>query len=393
MKDRIQQLAYLAKDDVIAIRRTLHQNPELSFKEFNTAAFIKTTLTKMGVPWVPIAGTGVLGTIQGRSTQGKVIALRADIDALPIQEETGLDFQSTIPGVMHACGHDMHTASLLGTAHILNQLKDRFNGTLKLIFQPGEEILPGGATKILEENGLSNPQVEIILGQHVMPSLESGKVALRGGTMMAAMDEIRITIHGKGGHGALPHENRDPVVAAATLITTLQQVISRHGDPRVPSVLSFGKVEADGAINIIPNSVYMEGTFRTFNEAWRDKAHALIKEMTTSIASALQCTCEVDIRKGYPALHNDEELTTRIQSLMHEFVGPQNVIDANIMMASDDFAYYGRHARGCYYMLGTAFSEKPAGTLHTPTLELNEDALELGMGLMSYLAVSSLMEK
>lgn len=393
MKDRIQQLAYLAKDDVIAIRRTLHQKPELSFKELNTAAFIKTTLTKMGVPWVPIAGTGVLGTIQGRSTQGKVIALRADIDALPIQEETGLDFQSTIPGVMHACGHDMHTASLLGTAHILNQLKDRFNGTLKLIFQPGEEILPGGATKILEENGLSNPQVEIILGQHVMPSLESGKVALRGGTMMASMDEIRITIHGKGGHGALPHENRDPVVAAATLITTLQQVISRHGDPRVPSVLSFGKVVADGAINIIPNSVYLEGTFRTFNEAWRDKAHALVKEMTTSIASALQCTCEIDIRKGYPALHNDEELTTRIQSLMHEFVGPQNVIDANIMMASDDFAYYGRHARGCYYMLGTAFPEKPAGTLHTPTLELNEDALELAMGLMAYLAVSCLKEK
>ncbi len=380
------------KDDVIAIRRELHKNPELSFKEYRTSAFIKASLDQLGIPWVSIANTGVLATIENQPSSGKVIALRADIDALPIQEETGFEFQSINPGVMHACGHDIHTASLLGVARILQLLKSEFKGTVKLIFQPGEEILPGGATKLIKEGALSNPRVQTIIGQHVMPSLTSGKVAIRKGKMMASMDEIRITVKGKGGHGAQPHENRDPVIAASMLLVALQQVISRHSDPRIPSVLSFGKVIANGAINIIPDSVHVEGTFRSFDESWRDRAHGIIKNMASSIVSGLGCSCEVDIRKGYPSLYNNEKLTDAIHSFMKEYAGPQNVLEADIWMASDDFAYYSQQVDACYYMLGTGFEDKTNGSLHTSTLEINEEALELGMGLMAYLAMRNLLQ-
>lgn len=392
LQDNIKKIASEIKDEVIAIRRALHKNPELSFKEYDTSAFIKATLDEIGVPWVPIADTGVLATI-GSSRHGKkVIALRADIDALPIQEKTGLAFQSANPGIMHACGHDIHTASLLGVARILQQVESDLKGTVKLIFQPGEEILPGGATKIIEEEALTSPRVDLILGQHVMPSLESGKVALRKGKMMASMDEIRITVKGKGGHGALPHENRDPVIAASTMIVALQQVVSRHIDPRIPSVLSFGKVIANGAINIIPDSVSVEGTFRTFDDSWREKAHDAIRDIASTTVAGLGCTCEVDIRKGYPTLHNNEKLTDAIHSYAQEYVGPHNVLETDIWMASDDFAYYTQHVAGCYYMLGAGFSDKSSGSLHTSTLEINEESLELGMGLMAYLAIRSLEE-
>src|SRR5690554_55105 len=392
LHDKIKMMASEIKDDVIAIRRELHKNPELSFKEYRTSAFIKASLDQLGIPWVSIANTGVLATIENQPSSGKVLALRADIDALPIQEETGFEFQSINPGVMHACGHDIHTASLLGVARILQQLKSEFNGTVKLIFQPGEEILPGGATKIIEEGALSNPKVQTIIGQHVMPSLTSGKAAIRKGKMMASMDEIRITVKGKGGHGAQPHENRDPVIAASMLLVALQQVISRHSDPRIPSVLSFGKVIANGAINIIPDSVHVEGTFRSFDESWRDRAHGIIKNMASSIVSGLGCSCEVDIRKGYLSLYNNEKLTDAIHSFMKEYADPQNVLEADIWMASDDFAYYSQQVDACYYMLGTGFEDKTNGSLHTSTLEINEEALELGMGLMAYLAMRNLLQ-
>lgn len=392
LQDNIKKIASEIKDEVIAIRRALHKNPELSFKEYDTSAFIKATLDEIGIPWVPIADTGVLATIGSSHKGEKVIALRADIDALPIQEETGLAFQSANPGIMHACGHDIHTASLLGVARILQQVESDLKGTVKLIFQPGEEILPGGATKIIEEGALTSPRVDLILGQHVMPSLESGKVALRKGKMMASMDEIRITVKGKGGHGALPHENRDPVIAASTMIVALQQVVSRHIDPRIPSVLSFGKVVANGAINIIPDSVSVEGAFRTFDDSWREKAHDAIRDIASTTVAGLGCTCEVDIRKGYPTLYNNERLTDMIHSYAQEYVGPHNVLETDIWMASDDFAYYTQHVSGCYYMLGAGFSDKSNGNLHTSTLEINEESLELGMGLMAYLAIKSLEE-
>lgn len=392
LHDNIKKIASEIISDVLSIRRELHKNPELSFKEYATSAYIKASLDKLGIPWVSIADTGVLATIEGNAKSGKVIALRADIDALPIQEETGLEFQSINPGVMHACGHDIHTASLLGTARILEQLKNQVNGVVKLIFQPAEEILPGGATKVLQDLATLEPKVDVILGQHVMPSLTSGKVAIRKGKMMASMDEIRITVTGKGGHGAQPHDNQDPVVAASMMIVALQQVISRHSDPRIPSVLSFGKVIANGAINIIPDSVYIEGTFRTFDEQWREKAHALIEHMATNLVAGLGCTCEVDIRKGYPSLYNNEKLAETINTYMKLYVGAENTHEADIWMASDDFAYYSQKADSCYYMLGAGYEDKPAGSLHTSTLNLNEESLEHGMGLMAYLAMKILKD-
>lgn len=392
LKDKIKRIVSEIKDDVVGIRRVLHKYPELSFKEYNTSAFIKKSLDEIDVSWTSIADTGVMAVIEGKTNKGKVVALRADIDALPINEETELDFKSINPGVMHACGHDIHTASLLGVARVLARLKSEFNGTVKLIFQPGEEILPGGATKMIKEGVMLNPNVDYILGQHVMPSLESGKVAIRSGRMMASMDEIRITVKGRGGHGAQPHENYDPVVAASTMIVALQQVVSRRGDPRIPSVLSFGKIIADGAINIIPETVCIEGTFRTFDEEWRNKAHEIIKNIASSLLAGLGCTCDIDIRKGYPSLYNNEELTGSVFSYMKEYVGIENVIDADIWMASDDFAYFSLEKAACYYMLGAGCKDKPVVSLHTSNLVLNEESLELGVGLMTYLALKNLEE-
>ncbi|MGI6573525.1 MAG: M20 metallopeptidase family protein [Fermentimonas sp.] len=393
VKDEVKKIAFEIKEDLIEIRRYLHKHPELSFKEINTSSFIKASLDKIAVPWVSITDTGVLATIKGYASAGKVIALRADIDALPIQEETGLEFQSIHPGVMHACGHDIHTASLLGVAHILQRLRDQFKGTVQLIFQPAEEILPGGARQIIDETGIFHQKkVHAILGQHVRPSIECGKIAISGGTIMASMDEIRITVKGKGGHGAQPHENRDPVVAASMLIVALQQVISRYVDPRVPSVLSFGKIVANGAINIVPDFVYIEGTFRTLDENWREGALRVIREMASSVTHGLGCTCEVDIRRGYPSLHNHEDFTGKIISYMAEYVGRENIIESDVWMASDDFAYYSLHSEACYYMLGAGCKEKQSGCLHTSTLHLAEDCIELGAGLMAYLTLKSLAE-
>ena len=390
LHDKIKEIASEIKDKVVIARQYLHKNPELSFKEYNTSAFIKDYLNKIDVSWIPVAGTGVLATIRGNQLSGKVIALRADIDALPIQEETPLEFKSVNQGIMHACGHDVHTASLLGVAQILKRLEKEIDGTVKLIFQPAEEILPGGAIQILQESAFLNPKVDTIIGQHVMPSIESGKIGIRRGKMMASMDEISIKVIGKGGHGAQPNETNDPVVAASTIIVTLQQIISRHSDPRIPSVLSFGKINANGSTNIIPDRVSMEGTFRTLDEHWREKAHEIIRNMITSIAAGLGCSCEIEIRKGYPCLHNQEELTDAIHSYMKEYVGVENVVETEVWMASEDFAYYAQQASSCFYLLGTGFSDKLNQGLHTSTLEINENCIEIGMGLMSYLTIKTL---
>lgn len=390
LSDNIKEIALETKDDIIAVRRYLHKNPELSFKEYNTSVFIKEYLDKICVDWVPIANTGVLATIHGSQISGKVVALRADMDALPIQEETNLDFKSINKGVMHACGHDVHTASLLGVAQILKRLEKEIDGTVKLIFQPAEEILPGGAVKILQDDAFLNPKADIIIGQHVMPYIESGKIGIRKGKMMASMDEIRIKVIGKGGHGAQPNETKDPVVAASTIIVMLQQIISRNSDPRIPSVLSFGKINANGSTNIIPDTVYLEGTFRTLDENWRERAHEIIRTMTASIATGLGCTCEIDIRKGYPHLHNHEGLTREIQFYMKEYLGAENVIETDIWMASEDFAYYGQHADSCFYLLGAGFPDKTNSGLHTSTLEINENCIDISIGLMSYLTIKTL---
>ncbi|HTF17527.1 MAG TPA: M20 family metallopeptidase, partial [Chryseolinea sp.] len=325
--DKIKALSARILPETIQIRRHLHQHPELSFREHTTSAYIRSQLDEMGIRWRPIANTGVLAVIEGQSPAFNTVALRADIDALPIHELNTVDYASKNPGVMHACGHDFHTSSLLGTAKIIHQYRNEFKGTVKLLFQPGEEVLPGGATLMIKEGALHNPAPSAVLGQHAMPRIPVGKIGIRKGKHMASMDAIYVRIIGKGGHGAEPHNVIDPVLIASHVIIALQQIVSRMASPREPCVLSFGKVIADGAINVIPDEVYMEGTFRAMNETWRDKALALIASMAEKVASSMGATCELRIDRGYPFLVNEEKLTTSIRQDAIEYLGEANVID------------------------------------------------------------------
>jgi len=391
MLNEIKQLAHALQDSLIADRRHLHAHPELSFHEFETAAFVKKHLDEIGVAWKPMANTGIVGMIQGEKSSGQVIALRADMDALPIKESNAVDYASLNTGVMHACGHDAHTASLLGTAKILQSLKSKFGGTVKLIFQPGEEKLPGGASLMINEGVLNNPKPQAVIGQHVSPVVDAGKVAIRKGKFMASMDEISIKVSGKGGHGAQPHLNIDPVMITAQILVALQQIVSRAANPSLPTVLSFGRVIADGAFNVIPNDVYIEGTFRTLDETWRMEAHARMKKMATSIAEGMGGRCEFTINRGYPFLINEEKLTGQLRTFTEEYLGKENVIETDIWMAAEDFAYYSQRADSCFYLLGIANKEKGiSSSLHTPSFNIDENALALGSGLMAYLAVRQL---
>ncbi|MBZ4190703.1 M20 metallopeptidase family protein [Niabella beijingensis] len=385
LRERIQAAAAALKDEMTANRRQLHQHPELSFKEVRTSAFIKQQLDQWDIHWEAIAGTGVIAVIQGAGPSDKVIALRADIDALPIAEANNITYKSVNEGVMHACGHDVHTASLLGVAHILNGLRTQFSGTVKLIFQPGEELLPGGAQQIIEAGGLNNPRADVVLGQHVMPAIPVGKIGVRTGLFMASMDEIKIEVYGKGGHGAEPHKGIDPVVITCTLLQALQQLVSRNTSPFMPSVLSFGKLQADGAINIIPDKVLIEGTFRTLDEAWRDTAHLQIQQLAEDLVTGMGGQCRVEIRKGYPHLKNDEVFGAGMIAFFEEYIGAAHVMPQDIWMASEDFAYYTRERPSFFYLLGVRNeAQQITSSLHTPTFNVDERALELGAGLMAY---------
>jgi len=387
----VKDLSRQISESVISYRRHLHAHPELSFKEFETSAFIKKNLDKWGIQWKAAAGTGVIALITGDIASDNCIALRADMDALPIGETNQHDFISRNKGVMHACGHDAHTASLLGTAYILHQLKSVISGTIKLIFQPAEEILPGGAGIMIEEGVLQDPVPSIIIGQHVAPFVPVGKVAIRKGKFMASMDEIFITISGKGGHAAQPHRNLDPVMMTAQMLVSLQQVVSRMADPAMPSVLSFGKLIANGAINIIPDSVYIEGTFRTMNEEWRDEAHKQIKKIAVSIVEGLGGICKIEINKGYPNLTNEEAATTAVEGYAKEYLGNENVIEPSLWMAAEDFARYSQVIPSCFYLLGTGNEQKNTCiSLHSPGFDIDEDALTLSAGLMAHIAIRSL---
>ncbi len=391
LHNEIKQLAKQVHNRVIETRRHLHKNPELSFKEFETSAFIKNRLDEIGISWEPMANTGIVAMIKGDQPSEQVIALRADIDALPIKETNEVEYISSNNGIMHACGHDAHTASLLGTAEILQTLKNKFGGTVKLIFQPGEEKLPGGASLMIGEGVLENPAPTAIFGQHVSPVIEAGKIGICKGKFMASMDEIFVTVRGKGGHGAQPHQNVDPVIISAHILTSLQQVVSRMANPDIPSVLSFGKVIADGAINIIPGEVYMEGTFRTVDENWRTEAHTRMKKMATGIAESMGATCEFTIVRGYPYLINNENLTEKVKTFAEEYLGKENVTDTPIWMASEDFASYSQLISACFYLLGIANKQKGiSSSLHTSTFNIDEEALALSTGLMAYLAVKQL---
>ncbi|MBE5319589.1 amidohydrolase [Pedobacter sp. MR2016-19] len=391
IKNKVQELAAHIFNDVVGYRQHIHANPELSFKEFETSLFIKDKLNKWGIEYTDCANTGVVGLIKGNLASDKVIALRADMDALPIHEANDKPYRSKNHGVMHACGHDVHTSSLLGTAYILNQLKDNFGGTIKLIFQPAEELLPGGASIMIKEGVLENPKPNYIVGQHVMPLIDAGKVGFRSGIYMASTDELYVTVTGKGGHGAQPHQNIDPVVIASHIIIALQQVVSRNADPRIPSVLSFGKVIANGATNIIPNEVKIEGTFRTLDEDWRDEAHKRMKKMAEGIAESMGGSCDFDIHRGYPFLINEEKLTANARAFAEEFLGKENVVDLDIWMAAEDFSFYSQVTDACFYRLGTGNAAKDTQySVHTPRFDVDEDALKISTGLMAYIALKQL---
>lgn len=387
LKDKIKLIASDTKDSIIAKRRYLHQNPELSFQEYDTSAFIKASLDALNIAWEPIAGTGVLAVMKGQHASHRVIAVRADMDALAITEKTDVSYKSLKEGVMHACGHDIHVSTLLGVAEILTKLNNNFKGTVKLIFQPAEEILPGGATHVIKENALNNPKVNVIIGQHVMPSIPAGKVGIKAGEFMASMDEIRISILGRGGHGAEPFKNIDPVVAASAVILALQQVVGRLNNPNTPSVLSFGKVHANGSINIIPDEVLIEGTFRTVDEEWRKEAHERIKTIVHSVSNGYGCHSDINIRKGYPSLHNGMAITQKIKNFMSDYIGAENIIDYPVWMASEDFAYYSKLTEACFYLLGVGYDGTENPSLHSPFFDINENAIELSIGLMTYLVL------
>ena len=392
VKKHIQDRAASILPALVDIRRHIHQNPELSFQEHETAALVEKELHALGLKTQRLANTGVVAIIEGKNPTKKVVGLRADMDALPIVEvNDGRVYRSKKEGVMHACGHDVHTTSLLGAARILSELKDEFEGSIKLVFQPGEERLPGGASLMIAEGVLQNPKVDVMIGQHVMPGIETGKTGFRPGLYMASTDEIYVKVTGKGGHGAMPHFNIDPVLISAHLIVALQQIVSRAANPAIPSVLSFGKVIAPGATNVIPNEVIIEGTFRTLDENWRAEAHQKMLTLAKGLVEGMGGTVDFDIKRGYPFLKNNEDLTERLQSEAKSFLGEQNVEPLGIWMAAEDFSYFTQEVPSCFYRLGTRNEEKKTTfSVHHPSFDVDEDALEQGCGLLAFLAISEL---
>ena len=381
-------------EEIITIRRQLHQHPELSFKEYKTSETIRELLDAWGIEYTfPHVKTGIVARIKG-NLPGKRIALRSDMDALPITEQSGLAFSSLNNGVMHACGHDMHMASLLGTIRLLNQMKHEIQGEVLFLFQPGEELIPGGAKLMLEEDLFKGREPHMIIAQHVLPEMEAGHVGFKAGMYMAANDEVYIRVKGKGGHAALRQHIKDPILMASQILLTLQEEIMREAPGDSPTVLSFGKVLADGATNVIPDHVILEGTFRTMNEEWRKKAHKLIESLASTTASAMGGSVEVEIRHGYPFLHNNEQITSESKKLAIQLLGEERVEDMDIRMTAEDFAWFTRSIPGMMYRFGVGNpgSEQPY-SLHSPKFKANESALRTGISLMSYLAIELLKKE
>jgi hippurate hydrolase len=392
MLNEIKALADDVFPEGVRLRRAIHENPELAFEEEETARLVRQALEPLGLALRPgVAGTGVVATLEG-GLPGPALLLRADMDALPIQEATGLAFASRQPGRMHACGHDAHTASLLGTAAILARLRAQVRGTVRFVFQPSEERLPGGAPAMIREGVLradaAGPAPQVAFGQHVMPQLPAGSLGVCSGTFMASTDELYLTVRGEGGHAAAPHTlHGDAVLAAAHVVVALQSVISRHCPPDVPSILSIGRIVADGATNVLPEAVRLEGTFRAMDEAWRFRAHDLIRRVAEHTALAYGAEAEVEVRVGYPALYNDPAVAAFTREAARAYVGDDCVVDLDPWYASEDFAYYLREVPGTFYLLGTR--NEPRGLvhgLHTPRFTIDEEVLRLGPGFMAYLA-------
>ena len=386
----IKRLSKKYEDEFIGVRHHLHANPELSYKEFETSAFVQAKLKEFGIDCKVMATTGVVGIIKGKNAASRVVALRADMDALPILEQNDIPYRSKNPGVMHACGHDVHTTCLLGAAKILNELKDEWEGTVKLIFQPGEEKNPGGASLMIKEGVLENPKPEAIFALHVHPNLEVGKLSFRGGMVMASADEIYITVKSKGGHAAAPHLTSDTILAASQLVINLQQLISRMNNPFNPSVLSITSFQGGNTTNVIPSEVKLMRTFRGMNEEWRFKAHELIKNICTQTAGISGAQIDVEIDVGYPFVVNNIDLTARAKKQASELAGEENVEETEMRMGAEDFAFYSHIIPACFFRLGVGNKEKNITSgVHTPTFNADENAIRNGMEIMAWLAVST----
>ncbi len=389
LKERIQQLAKQYHPEFIAVRHHLHSHPELSYKEFETSKYIQQHLQQSGIPFEIKAGTGVIGLLKGKNPDKRVIALRADMDALPITEANTVSYKSINEGIMHACGHDVHTTCLLGAAKILNELKNEWEGTIKLIFQPGEEKNPGGASLLIEEGVLDNPKPQAIIALHVHPQLETGKFSFRGGQVMASADEIYITIKGKGGHAAAPHLTADTILIASQLVVTLQQIISRNNNPLSPSVLSITSFQGGFTTNVIPSEVKLMGTFRALDESWRSKAHELIRKQATALVTGMGAELDLHIDVGYPSVINNEKLTEKARALAEDFAGVANVETTEMRMGAEDFGFYTQRIPGCFFRLGSGnMAQGIISGVHTPTFNIDENAIETGMGMMAWLGSS-----
>lgn len=389
--EKIKSLSLREYEQVVAWRRHLHANPELSYQEFNTVKYVDEQVKAMGLSTTPMAETGLVVDIKGRNPEKRTVALRADMDALPIVEANDVSYKSTRPGVMHACGHDVHTSSLLGTVKILNEIKSEFEGTIRFLFQPGEEKNPGGASFMIRDGALENPRPASILGQHVFPLLPAGKIGFREGMYMASCDELYLKVIGKGGHGAAPEFAIDPIVIASNIIVSLQQIISRNASPKQPTVLTFGKIEGGSTTNVIPNEVNIAGTFRAMDEVWREEALKRIKKMAESLAEGMGGKCEVTISRGYPFLKNDPTVTRRIKQAAIDYVGAENVVDIDITLGAEDFSYYSQVVPASFYRLGTRNDAKGINSyVHTPTFDIDEEALKISSGLMAWMAVKEL---
>jgi amidohydrolase len=392
LKNRIKRLSKGYLKEVSQIRRHLHEYPELSGKEVQTAAYISRILKEWGIEHqTAVAGNGIVGIIKGEKPGDHVIALRADMDALPIREANDVPYVSKNKGVMHACGHDIHMACLLGAARILKSLEPEFAGTVKLIFQPSEEKYPGGALPMIKAGVLKNPKPDLILGQHVFPELEAGKIGVRSGKYMASTDEVHLIVKGKGGHAAIPHKVIDPVLIAAHIIVALQQVVSRNAQPTTPSVLSFGRIIAEGQANVIPDEVVIAGTMRTFDETWRYEMQARITKIATSIAEGMGGECKVSIHKGYPFVYNDPVVTEKIKDYALDYLGEENVVDLDMRMTAEDFSYFAQEVPGCFYRLGVMNEALGiTSNLHTSTFNADESSLVTGVGFLSWIAINEL---
>lgn len=390
LQQRIQELARQYAAEFIAVRQHLHANPELSYQEFETSKFVQEKLRSFGIPFEVKATTGVLGIITGKNPDSRVIALRADMDALPIMEENEVAYKSKNPGVMHACGHDVHTTILLGAARILQELKQEWEGTIKLFFQPGEERNPGGASYMIKEGVLENPKPQGVYGLHVHPGLDLGKLSFRKGRVMASADELYITVKGKGGHAAAPHVTVDTILVAAQLIQSLQQVISRNNNPLSPSVLSICSIQGGHTTNVIPSEVKLMGTFRAMDEAWRTRAHELIRNQVKGIAEATGAEIELHIDIGYPTVDNDPVLTEKGWRLAEAYMGKEQVEETEIRMGAEDFGFYTQVIPGCFYRLGVRNEAKGIiHNVHTPRFDIDERAIETGMGMMAWLGAAT----